>query len=137
VAGLGGIRRTPGLVGYQRFELRPTWGLPLEGASASFVSPHGKIESEWRQWQPRPTEPIGVPVQVSFNVTVPVNTLARVFIPARNVSAVREGNVVAIDAFGVRLVDKIAARVRPGFAAIPQLAVFLVGSGSYTFRSHY
>lgn len=48
IAGLGGIRRRIGAVGFQHFELRPPWGsTPLSHAQASYDSPYGTIRSAW------------------------------------------------------------------------------------------
>ena len=135
VQGIGGIRREPGQAGYQRFELRPPWGLlPLERASASFVS-HGvgTIRSSWSVAREATTAMAAAASRVEFNVSVPPNTVATLFVPATNVSEVTEGAVAANEATGVRFL-----RVVPATAATrPQLAVYELASGVFKFGSFY
>ena len=71
--------------------------------------------------------------RVEFNVSVPPNTVATLFVPATNVSEVTEGAVAANEATGVRFL-----RVVPATAATrPQLAVYELASGVFKFGSFY
>ncbi len=60
-----------------------------------------------------------------WNVAVPPNTTATVYVPANDAGAVTEGNQPAAMAKGVRFL-----RMEGGSA------VYSVGSGAYTFRSN-
>lgn len=127
VPGLGGIRRMPGHVGFQRFELRPAYdvagvhmAIPLSVVSASYLSPYGEIRSEWRVRAS----------MVEYNVTVPLNSVALVYLPADDASAIRESGKLASRVSGVRLVQM----VKPS-GSQPVQAVFEVGSGQYRFSA--
>lgn len=141
VQGIGGIRRAPGHAGYQRFELRPPWGLlPLETATASFVAQGvGTIRSSWSV--AKVAAPVGTVAttkmtRVEFNVSVPPNTVATVFVPAANASAVKEGAVAANEAKGVRFLRVVPA-IASAATTQPQLAVYEIASGAFEFGSSY
>ncbi|RIH67318.1 hypothetical protein D1164_02085 [Mariniphaga sediminis] len=46
---LGGIQPDPGYPGFEKFLLTPTVPENLENVSSSYVSPHGKIVSNWKK----------------------------------------------------------------------------------------
>jgi alpha-L-rhamnosidase len=118
VAGLGGIRRRDGGVGYQHFELRPPFHAHPEvtEVSASYISAYGLIKSSY-------TVKAGG-LGLTYQVTVPPNTLANLHLPASSPSVVTEGGKPAAQAVGVKFVS---------FA--DGIAVYLVGSGVYSFAS--
>jgi hypothetical protein len=109
--------------------------LPLEAATASFVS-HGvgTIRSSWRSSEK--STGTATPIRIEFNVSVPLNSVATIFVPASNVSEVKEGGMAATGATGVRLL-----RVQPassgGDGTRPQLAVYELASGTFRFGSYY
>lgn len=112
--GLAGLRPDPAAPGFKRIILHPALVGDLTWARARYDSVHGRIESSWKREGDRFT----------LDVTIPVNTTATVFVPAREPASIRESGrpVGAIET--VKLL-----RGEPG------LAVFAVGSGSYSFRS--
>jgi alpha-L-rhamnosidase len=67
--------------GFQRLIIRPQPGKGLTWVKASYRSLHGLIESEWKiagdTW--------------TFHLTVPANTIATVYVPARNVTVDGKG----------------------------------------------
>ena len=112
---LGGIQPDPDAVGFDRIVLRPQPVDGLEWVRSSYRSVRGPVVSNWSQ-------AAGV---FSWDVTIPTNTTATAFIPARGLDEVEEGRatrVPAAEATGVK-----AARFE-GAAAVLQL-----GSGSYHF----
>ncbi|MCO6009829.1 glycoside hydrolase family 78 protein [Actinoallomurus purpureus] len=99
---VGGI--APAAPGYQRTVIRPRPGGPLTSASARYRSGYGDIVTRWKQAGGRFT----------LDVTVPVNTTAEVWVPAKDPSRVAQD--------GAKLV-----RAQDGYA------VFNVGSGRWHF----
>jgi alpha-L-rhamnosidase len=110
--GLAGIRPDAAAPGFKRFTVRPAVTPEAEWAEASFHSPHGKISSEWRR------EGKGL----MLNVTVPVNTTATIYIPARKAASVKEGGKPVSSVSGVKLLSRDDLT-----------AVYEVGSGRYSF----
>jgi alpha-L-rhamnosidase len=111
---LGGINYDPEHPGFKQIILRPRPVGDLTFVKASHRSLYGLIQSDWK---------IEGGAFV-WSVAVPPNTTATVYVPARDVDAVNEGDRPAAEAKGVRFV-RMDGRA----------AVFAVGSGSYTFRS--
>ena len=111
---LAGIKCHPEQPGFKGIIMRPTPVGDLKFVKASFRSPHGLIASEWRKdgdtfdWQ----------------ITVPANTTAGVFVPAKQIGSVTEGGRPANLSAGVEFLG-----MDNGFA------LFRVGSGSYHFVS--
>lgn len=158
IAGLGGIRRIPGTAGFQEFELRPTFTLQQATAvTASYVSPFGAVKSSYSVQAnsrggaaaPEPgAHESGIPaaaasaaaastapsITVEYNVTVPPNTRATVHIPATSPQSVTEGTkgTPASHAAGVRFVGMDGSS---GDGGNGKVALFAVGSGTYTFSS--
>lgn len=134
IGGLGGIRRRPGAVGFQHFELRPPWGsTPLSHAQASYDSPYGTIHSAW--WTTEALlDSLGRPttnIHVTYNITVPINARATVYIAANSKASVQEmGGALTQD---VRFTGMVNSTGTP---SVP-LALFEVDSGVYSFSSHY
>ncbi|HEY4416555.1 MAG TPA: glycoside hydrolase family 78 protein [Verrucomicrobiae bacterium] len=108
--GIGGIQ--PASPGFKAIRIAPVIGEGLTSADASFDSIHGIIRSAWKR----------TGNQVTFDVTVPVNTTAIVCLPAKNLAAVTEGGqpVAAVKWVEVLRTD----------AGLVELKV---GSGKYQF----
>lgn len=110
-AHLGGVQIIE--PGYKKSRIAPLLApSSLSHARCSVQTPYGLLVSEWRV----------VEGELKIAVTVPINTTAEVVIPATSAHAVREGNVPAVSAPGVR---------RSAFEE-GRLTV-LVGSGHYEF----
>ena len=70
----------PGLPGYQRIVIRPHPGGNLTSAKASYKSDYGIIRSAWKLTTGK----------LEMEVTIPPNTRAEIWIPAKDLGAVRE-----------------------------------------------
>ena len=103
-----------GAPGYKRIVIRPHTG-DLASARARFHSMHGPIVSDWQR---------GGEGQFTLRVEIPPNTTATIHLPAPAGAVVYEGDVPAVEAVGVKLLQ-----TEPG------IAIFEVGSGAYLFHA--
>jgi alpha-L-rhamnosidase len=113
---LAGINYDPAQPGFKHIILRPQLVGDLTRVRASHVSVYGAIVSVWKR----------AGDSFEWRVTVPPNTEATIYVPTDAPEDVREGQSPASEADGVRLL-----RVEP------DVAVFSVGSGEYTFLSSW
>jgi alpha-L-rhamnosidase len=111
---LAGIRSDPEQPGFKRIIVKPYPAGDLAFVKASHQSMYGKIASQWKREAGRFT----------LGITIPANTTAVVYVPARQASAVTESGQPAASAKGVKFV-----RMQNG------AAVYEVGSGTYSFSS--
>ena len=109
---VGGIR--PAAPGFKRIELKPHNYRQLQWAKVDYQSPYGLIRSHWRSQAGT----------FAWDISVPANTSALVFVPARDSAAVTEGGKSADLAAGVKFV-----RFEPGYS------VYEAGGGDYNFKS--
>jgi alpha-L-rhamnosidase len=111
---LAGIKSDLEDAGYKKIIMRPDMINDLSYVNASYNSVRGEIRSNWKKSAKTFT----------WNITVPANSKAIVYIPASGANKVKEGNkkVSAVD--GVKLLRTEANRV-----------VLEVGSGDYSFNS--
>jgi alpha-L-rhamnosidase len=103
--------------GFRRIFIRPELVKPETGFSwvnASYRSIRGRIASSWKMEGDR----------FRLNVTIPGNSLATVYIPAKTTAEVTENGKAINDVKGVKLL-----RIENG------RAIFEVGSGDYKFVS--
>ena len=108
--------------GYRQIIIRPTPPSPgsnaerepIDWVKATHKCVHGQIVSNWRVNGQ----------QFDLEVTIPANTTATVYLPARDANSVREGGKPLAQAPGVKFVRMEDDR-----------AVLEVGSGSYQFTS--
>ena len=112
--GLAGIRPDPAAPGFKKIIIRPAVVGDLTWARAWYDSVHGRIRSQWQRRGDR----------LTLRFTIPANTTATVFVPARDAASVSESGRPAASAEGVTFL-----RTEPG------AAVYSVGSGSYSFQS--
>jgi hypothetical protein len=112
--GLAGINPDPAAPGFKQIIFRPQVVGDLTSVEASYDSVHGRIESRWRRQGDR----------LTLDVTVPANTTALVYVPAKCTADVTEGGKPTRQAPCVKLL-RLARRA----------AVYQVGSGSYSFGS--
>jgi alpha-L-rhamnosidase len=109
---VGGIKaKEPG---FKVIEMKPSFVDGLTYANASYRSMHGLIKSDWKKDGK----------QLTWNITVPANTKAIVYVPAASANKVTEGGKDASTANGVRFMRMDGDR-----------AVFEVGSGDYSFST--
>jgi alpha-L-rhamnosidase len=100
--------------GYKRIIIRPQPGGGFSYAKADYESIYGKIESFWKIENGTFT----------LNVTIPANTTATVYVPAKNAGSVTESGRPAGTSEGIRFL-----RMEEG------TAVYDVSSGNYVFVS--
>ncbi len=110
VAGLNPDEQHPG---YQAFTIHPRPTREVTWCSASYQSLHGRIASRWQSAGP----------QFTLWVTIPANTTATVYVPARAAGRVTEGGHPAAQADGVKFLRQEG-----------DATVFAVASGTYHFR---
>jgi len=111
---LAGIRPDLSGPGYKKLTIKPTIISNLNWVKAHYDSVYGRVVSNWKLEADKFT----------LNVTVPCNTKAEVYVPAKDVESVTEGGNPATKAGGVTFLRMDA-----------DAAVFEVGSGSYEFQS--
>ncbi len=111
---LGGIQPAPDAVGFDRIVIRPQMPKNLDWVRCSYHSVHGLIVSNWQRKG----------AQLKIDVTIPPNTTATVYVPAKDAAAVTESGQPAAQADGVKFLRQESG-----------VAIFSVGSGEYHFRS--
>jgi len=111
---LAGIRSDPDKPGFQHILIRPYPAGNLTSVKASHKSMYGTVASAWKR------DTAGF----TLSVTVPPNTSATVWLPAKDATAVTESNKPAATAKGVKFIRSDSGD-----------AVFEVESGSYSFKS--
>jgi alpha-L-rhamnosidase len=112
---IGGIDIDPEHPGYKHIIMRPQPGGGLTYATAEFQSMYGAIKSAWTQKGDR----------FDWQITVPANTTATIYVPAKDKSLVTENGGLAENAGDITFV-----RRENGFA------VFRIVSGNYHFSSY-
>ena len=111
---LAGIQNAPGSAGFKKIVIVPQPVGDVNWVKASFDSVRGKIVSEWKRDDKKFT----------LDVTIPPNTTATVYVPAKSADAVTESGNPAAQSPGVKFL-----REENG------CAVFEIGSGKYEFVS--
>jgi alpha-L-rhamnosidase len=109
-----GINQDDAHPAYEHFTLRPFAGGGLTWARGHYDSIRGRIESSWNV----------AAGHLQYDVTIPTNTTATVYVPAKDAASVTEGGKPASAAEGVQFL-----RMEDG------AAVFLVQSGKYSFTT--
>lgn len=109
---LGGIQPAHDAEGFNRIVISPKLPAGLEWVNSSQETVRGTIVSNWKR----------LGAQLKFEITVPVNTRARVTLPALSSTFVTEGTTPLVRARGVS-----------GVVATPDGMEFSIGSGSYVF----
>jgi alpha-L-rhamnosidase len=89
---IGGIK--PGEPGFKEILMKPIVTEELPSATASHNSPYGKIYSSWE---------LDGNNNFTWDIEIPVNTTAKIYLPANGRSDVREGNRKITRAGGVKL----------------------------------
>jgi alpha-L-rhamnosidase len=96
---VAGIELDPDAPGFQTFVLRPYIGEGLDSARGTYRTMHGEILSGWTR----------AGSTLAWNIRVPANTSAKVYVPAAAGSAVTEGGRPVEEAVGLRVVGREAA----------------------------
>ena len=93
--------------------MKPSFVKGLDHVNASYASPYGMIESKWKKEKD----------ELKWEVTIPANTTATIYIPAATQNEVMEGGKAVAGQQGVRFL-----RMESGNA------IYEVGSGKYKFN---
>lgn len=110
---IAGIDTDPVNPGYKVCKIKPTIGRPLNYARAELKTYYGKIVSGWKIKNRK----------IILNISIPVNTKARIFIPASNQNTVTEnGKSLAVQ--GIEIIENTG-----------EYLLVEVGSGDYQFES--
>ncbi|MFA6562306.1 MAG: family 78 glycoside hydrolase catalytic domain [Verrucomicrobiia bacterium] len=110
VENIGGIRNDA--PAYKKIVIAPTPGGKLTSADVRYDSIRGRIETAWKKNGDK----------LTLNVTIPANTTATVFVPAKSADAITESGKPLSKASGVRFLRMDGDR-----------AVLEVEAGSYKF----
>ena len=112
--GLGGIACDPAGPGFNKIIVKPQIVGDLSEANVTYESPYGRIASKWQR----------ADGQVTLTVTIPANTTATMYVPAKDAAAVTESGKPAAESAGVRFLRMEGPA-----------AVFAIGSGTYHFQA--
>ena len=111
---LAGIRTDKTNVGFKKIIMKPSLPDNLHFVNASYKSMHGPINSDWKKDDKT----------FEWTISIPANTSATVYIPARSLSDILESEKELSKAEGVQ-----AVKWEKGSAIVQ------VGSGQYKFIS--
>ena len=111
---LGGIQPAPNAIGFDQIIIRPQTTKGLDWVRSHYDSIRGRIVSNWKRDGNR----------LTMEVTIPANTTALIYVPAKDVTGVTESGKPIPEAKGVKFLRMERTT-----------AVFEVGSGSYQFQS--
>jgi len=111
---LAGIRTDPEKPGFRHAVIRPYAAGDLSFVRATHKTMYGPLASSWK----------GEKGEFTLDVTVPANTTATVWVPAKDAASVTESGKKTADVKGVKFL-----RAEKG------AAIFEVPSGSYSFKS--
>jgi len=109
---VGGIQ--PASPGYKAIKIRPILGTGLSWAKTSLESPYGRIATAWK------INTDGL----QLDVTIPPNTTATIYVPAKDAATVTESGKPVTRIENVKFLRQEAGT-----------AVYTVGAGSYQFHS--
>ena len=113
-ADLAGIQADPNAIACKKIRIRPSPVGDVTWTKASYDSPRGRIVSSWKREDGKFT----------LDVTIPPNTTATIYIPAKDAASVTEGGSGIGEPEGIRLLGQEG-----------QSIVCEVGSGEYRFES--
>jgi alpha-L-rhamnosidase len=100
--------------GYRQLTIKPAMISNLNWVKAHHDSVYGRVISNWKREGDK----------LAMEVTIPANTTATVYVPAKDAAGVTEGGKPAAQAKGVKFL-----RLEDG------AAVYEIGSGRYSFLS--
>ncbi len=111
---LAGIRTDKSSVAFKKIIMRPTIPKDLAFVNASYKSAHGMISSHWKN-----TNDV-----FEWNISIPANTIATVYIPAQNMEGVTEAGGPLSATEGLKIIKWENKQ-----------AIVQVPGGSYQFKS--
>jgi alpha-L-rhamnosidase len=112
--GLAGIQTDPDAPGFKNTIIKPAIVGDVTWVKSHHDSPYGRIVSNWKREGEK----------VTMDVTIPPNSTATVFVPAKDAAGVTESGKPAGEAEGVKFLR-----------TENNAAVYAVGSGDYQFQS--
>jgi hypothetical protein len=112
--GLGGLTSDPSGPGFKKIMIKPQIVGDLESVNCSYDSSYGQISSNWKREGQK----------LAMNITIPPNTTATVYVPAKDAAVVTESGKPASEVACVKFL-----RMENN------AAVYAVGSGTYQFQS--
>jgi alpha-L-rhamnosidase len=110
---LAGIHSDEKQVGFKTIIMKPSFNVALDYVNASYQSPYGTIKSQWKKENG----------QLNWNISVPGNATAVVYIPAKENIEVKEIGKAITSSEGVKFL-----RIENGNVVLE------VGSGDYSFN---
>lgn len=111
---LAGIKSDSKDIAFKKIIMKPQPVDGLDHVNASYHSIHGMIKSSWKK-------DVG---KFNWKITIPANTTAMIYVPAKSAQAVTESGQKVTTAKGVKFMRMENGR-----------ALFEVGSGDYVFDS--
>ena len=118
IKGFGGIRSNPKQLGMQNMIIKPAPVGNLTFANTAYQSMYGNVVVNWKK------EGKGA----TFHIEIPVNTTAKVYLPATSKKSVKESGVIPKNSKGIVFVGEEKNK------AIGNYIVFNVVSGVYNFH---
>ena len=118
IKGFAGIRPNAEKLGMQQFIVKPSPVGDLKFANTSYQSMYGDIVVNWRKDEE----------SAIFHIEVPINTSAKVYIPATKKEVVLEGEGLAEQSKGVTYIGSEKSD------AVGNYVIYEVGSGVYNFK---
>jgi len=109
---LAGIHSDANEVAFKKIIMKPSFDVDLPYVNASYQSPYGIVKSYWKKENG----------QLNWNISVPGNATAIVYVPAKENSEVNEANKLAASSEGIKFLKMENGN-----------AVFEIGSGNYSF----
>jgi len=113
---LAGIQVDPTAVGFDKIIIRPQMISNVKWVKAKYNSIHGEIVSEWDRNEDT----------LILDLTIPVNTTALVYLPAKDLVSIREGNKEFSEIKDIEFMKMESGH-----------AIFKIGSGKYLFESKF
>ena len=113
---LAGIKSNPGKPGFKEIIMKPEIIDGLDFVKATYNSMYGLVKSEWSKEED----------SFSWDITIPGNTKAMVFIPALSKTSVTETGKKAAGSEEIKFIRMEQDR-----------AIFEIGSGEYHLKSKF
>jgi len=117
INGFGGIKPDETQPGMQQMYIKPSIVGDLTYADTSYESMYGKVVVNWKKEDKGAT----------FHIEIPVNTTAKVYLPAIDKADVKEGDILAENAEGITYLSSEKS------AAVGNYVIYSVTSGVYDF----
>ncbi len=115
---LAGIKSDAQQVAFKKIMMKPELVDGLNFVKASYQSIHGNIGSHWKMDEQR--------TRFTWDINIPANTSAAIYIPASSIKNITENGKPTDESEGIKFIKMDG-----------QLAVFEIGSGSYSFVSTF